>query len=326
MRVQIEPFNAIATGVFLLAILHTFAAARFTASRTPGAAPPRRGSARARPAGVAEPARRRSLHFLGRSRGRLRLVGRGARWSRSPRTPVGRPRSTTSATRSTTRSRLFVVVIMALASTRPIIGFAEAALRRVARLGGAHTGGVVGRDPDCRSGAGLVHHRARGDDDLRPAPRTAVLRPATDRAAEVRDPRRAVRQRLDRRHADPVRGAAGADGGAPVGMGHPVHGRELRLARRRWPSLSRRRSTSSSSGRSCASSRPERPIAEVEQPDDEARGSALLPVPPWVVAVHLAFMAWTVFNAHYPALFLGGFLFFLGIRAGHLRLIRAASS
>jgi hypothetical protein len=31
MRVQIEPFNAIATGVFFLAILHTFATARFTA-------------------------------------------------------------------------------------------------------------------------------------------------------------------------------------------------------------------------------------------------------------------------------------------------------
>lgn len=29
MRVQIEPFNAIATGVLFLAILHTFAAARF---------------------------------------------------------------------------------------------------------------------------------------------------------------------------------------------------------------------------------------------------------------------------------------------------------
>ena len=28
-RVEIEPFNAIATGIFLLAILHTFAAARF---------------------------------------------------------------------------------------------------------------------------------------------------------------------------------------------------------------------------------------------------------------------------------------------------------
>ena len=31
MRVQVEPFNALATGVFVLAILHTFAAARFTA-------------------------------------------------------------------------------------------------------------------------------------------------------------------------------------------------------------------------------------------------------------------------------------------------------
>jgi hypothetical protein len=28
--------------------------------------------------------------------------------------------------------------------------------------------------------------------------------------------------------------------------------------------------------------------------------------------VHVAFIAWTVANAHYPVLFLGGFLFFLG--------------
>jgi Na+/H+ antiporter NhaD/arsenite permease-like protein len=54
------------------------------------------------------------------------------------------------------------------------------------------------------------------------------------------------------------------------------------------------------------------PVPEVEQPDDDSAGAALLPVPPWVVAVHLGFMAWTVFNAHDPALFLGGFLFFLG--------------
>src|SRR5262245_54489112 len=39
---------------------------------------------------------------------------------------------------------------------------------------------------------------------------------------------------------------------------------------------------------------------------------ARLPVPAWIVAVHILFIAWTVFNAHYPALFLGGFLFFLG--------------
>jgi Na+/H+ antiporter NhaD/arsenite permease-like protein len=54
------------------------------------------------------------------------------------------------------------------------------------------------------------------------------------------------------------------------------------------------------------------PVPEVEQPDEEATGAGLLPVPGWLIAVHLAFMAWTVFNAHYPALFLGGFLFFLG--------------
>lgn len=35
-------------------------------------------------------------------------------------------------------------------------------------------------------------------------------------------------------------------------------------------------------------------------------------VPAWITVVHIAFMFWTVFNAHDPALFIGGFLFFLG--------------
>lgn len=35
------------------------------------------------------------------------------------------------------------------------------------------------------------------------------------------------------------------------------------------------------------------------------------PVPAWITAVHLLFLAWTVMNNHYPALFLGGFLFYL---------------
>ena len=35
------------------------------------------------------------------------------------------------------------------------------------------------------------------------------------------------------------------------------------------------------------------------------------PVPFWVTIVHLFFLAWTVYNAHYPAMFIGGFLFFL---------------
>jgi hypothetical protein len=36
------------------------------------------------------------------------------------------------------------------------------------------------------------------------------------------------------------------------------------------------------------------------------------PVPFWITAVHLAFLGWTVFVARDPALFFGGFLFFLG--------------
>ena len=54
------------------------------------------------------------------------------------------------------------------------------------------------------------------------------------------------------------------------------------------------------------------PVPDVEQLENGSSGKLLFPVPGWVVAVHLGFMAWTVFNSHYPALFLGGFLFFLG--------------
>ncbi len=35
-------------------------------------------------------------------------------------------------------------------------------------------------------------------------------------------------------------------------------------------------------------------------------------VPVWVMVVHLGFMAWTIVNAHHPALFVSGLLFFLG--------------
>lgn len=35
-------------------------------------------------------------------------------------------------------------------------------------------------------------------------------------------------------------------------------------------------------------------------------------VPTWVMIIHVVFMFWTVFNAHEPVLFIGGFLFFLG--------------
>jgi hypothetical protein len=35
-------------------------------------------------------------------------------------------------------------------------------------------------------------------------------------------------------------------------------------------------------------------------------------VPAWVTATHLLFLAWAVYMAHYPVFFIGGFLFFIG--------------
>jgi len=50
--------------------------------------------------------------------------------------------------------------------------------------------------------------------------------------------------------------------------------------------------------------------AEAEMEKDLGRHEDSIPI--WITAVHLLFMGWTVLNAHYPPLFIGGFLFFLG--------------
>ena len=52
---------------------------------------------------------------------------------------------------------------------------------------------------------------------------------------------------------------------------------------------------------------------DIFEPDSTSDdGSETGPVPHWVTAVHMGFMAWSVLTAHYPALFVGGFLLFLG--------------
>ena len=50
--------------------------------------------------------------------------------------------------------------------------------------------------------------------------------------------------------------------------------------------------------------------AGAEMEKDSARHEDSIPI--WITTVHLFFLGWTVFNAHYPPLFIGGFLFFLG--------------
>ena len=307
-RVRIEPFNALATGIFLVAILHTFMAPRFArlAHRVQQGRDER---ARARSPSL----RAEALHFLGEVEVVFGLWAVVLLAAIAAYTGWETAKHYLNDTVNYTEP-LFVVVIMALASTRPVVGFAERALRPRGRRRRRHAGRVVGDDPDHRSAARLVHHRTGGDDDLRAAARAPVLRSATQsHAPQVRDARAAVRQRLDRRHADAFRRAAGADGGAPVGVGHAVHAATLRLARGRSRSSCRRWSyfvvfrrelqalAARPAGRRRGAAR--RGRGRARRCCRFRRGST---------AVHVAFMAWTVVNAHYPALFVGGFLFFLG--------------
>ena len=43
-------------------------------------------------------------------------------------------------------------------------------------------------------------------------------------------------------------------------------------------------------------------------------GSKVVSAPVWVIVIHLLFLAWTVFTLHHPALFIGGFLTFIAFK------------
>lgn len=49
-------------------------------------------------------------------------------------------------------------------------------------------------------------------------------------------------------------------------------------------------------------------MANPKARDEHAEQTA---IPVWITLSHVLFLAWTVFNNHYPALFIGGFLFYL---------------
>ena len=134
-RIRIEPFNAIATAIFLLAIVHTFSAARFArrahaVQHAPTNERGRRGLRRG-PAWLPKhcifSARSRSCSGCGPIVLLVAMVGY-AGWD----TAKHYFNDTVNYTEP-----LFVVVIMALAATRPIMTFAERALRRVADVGRA---------------------------------------------------------------------------------------------------------------------------------------------------------------------------------------------
>jgi Putative Na+/H+ antiporter len=308
-RVEIEPFNAVATAIFLLAILHTFTVARFSAlahrvqHRRDDEA--RAAGRPTTPSVVAE-----LLHFLGEVEVVFGL------WAVVLTIAMTAYAGWDTATRYLNNTvnytePLFVVVIMALASTRPVVTFAESALRRVANAGGGSPaawwvtiltiGPLLGSfitEPAAMTICALL--LARQFYDVRPSTK---LKYATLGLLFVNV---SIGGTLTHFAAPPVLMVARTWGWDMSFMASHFGWRAATasiLSTALYYLLFKTEFTALAA---------RAPVADVEQPDEDASGAALLPVPPWVTAAHVAFIAWTVFNAHYSALFLGGFLFFLG--------------
>lgn len=310
-RLAMDPFGAVATGIFALAILHTFAAARFAAlaHRVQHAHDARQRAARRPPTpSVAAEV----LHFFGEVEVVFGLwavvlmaaIAVHAGWDAA--------KHYLNDTVNYTEP-LFVVVIMTLASTRPIIAFAEAALGRVAALGRCTpaawwvsiltVGPLLGSfitEPGAMAISALL--LGRQFYDLEPSLR---LKCATLGLLFVNV---SIGGTLTHFAAPPVLMVARVwQWDTPFMLGHFGWRAALAVAvstvvyyaifRRELRALARR---------------PAAP--DLEQPDEDARATdfTLLPIPAWITIVHVLFIAWTVANSHYPALFLGGFLFFLG--------------
>jgi hypothetical protein len=309
-RLALDPFNGIATAIFALAILHTFSAARFTvlAHRLQHKYEERCRSERRpiRPSVAAE-----LLHFFGEVEvvfGLWVVVLFGAMVVAG-----GWPAATHYLDSSVNYTEpLFVVVIMALASTRPIITLAEDALRRVAAVGGgtpaAWWGAILTIGPLLGSfitepGAMTICAVLLGRQfyDLSPGRR---LKYATLGLLFVNVSIGGV---LTHFAAPPVLMVARPWGWDTAFMLSHFGWRAVLavcastavyyiLFRSEFAALGTRR-----------------PVPDIEPPEDaDAAAVRLLPLPHWLTATHVAFMAWTVATAHHPVLFVGGFLFFIG--------------
>ena len=309
-RISTDPFNAVATLIFVLAVLHTFVASRFTAAshhvqarydtqqRLAGRAP--------HPSVLAE-----LLHFLGEIEVVFGL------WAVPLVISIALMHGWSTATHyvNTTvnyNEALFVVVIMALASTRPIVRLAETALRAIASLGGGSAAAwwvtilIVGpllgsfiTEPAAMTISALL--LTRQFFDLQPSMR---LRYATLGLLFVNV---SIGGTLTHFAAPPVLMVARLwEWDTPYMLSHFG----IRAAAAITLSTLAYFLVFQKELRQLAS-RPSAP--DVETADDEAPADqALLPVPGWITLVHVLFMMWTVVNSHYPALFLAGFLFFIG--------------
>ncbi|MBM3782380.1 MAG: hypothetical protein FJW29_12050 [Acidobacteria bacterium] len=302
-RVAQQPINAVATGVFLLAVIHTFFANTFrqaahhvqhahdAARRAQGLAP--RLSFRAE-----------VLHFFGEVEvvfgiwgvALLAVISFTLDWS------TAKHYITTSVNFT---EAMFVVVIMTMASTRPVVNFAQQALRRVASLGGSTPaawwltiltlGPLLGSfitEPAAMTICAML--LGRQFYAMQPSLR---LRYATLGLLFVNV---SIGGTLTHFAAPPVLMVAtpwewdmaymathfGWRAAIAIGVSNALY---FILFRTELQGLAS--------------------IASATIADDDDQGPS---TPWWVTMVHLGFLAFVVAQAHYPVLFIGAFLFFLG--------------
>jgi hypothetical protein len=310
-RLSAEPFNAIATGIFLVAILHTFAAAWFTglAHRIQHAHDDRQRA-------MGEPPTPsilgELLHFLGEVEVVFGLWASVLLVALTTSKGWEAAKHYLNDTVNYTEP-MFVVVIMALASTRPIITFSEKMLGRVAKLGGSTPAAwwvsilTIGpllwsfiTEPAAMTICALL--LARQFYDLSP---TSALKYGTLGLLFVNV---SIGGTLTHFAAPPVLMVARTwEWDTAFMMGHFGWRAATAILLSTAAYFLFFRRELSGLARTPA-------VTDVEAPAEDVtpQGFALLPVPAWVTVVHGLFIGWTVVTAHYPALFIGGFLFFLG--------------
>ena len=308
-RVAQEPFNLVATGIFALALVHTFSASRLARlghvvqHRHDVAA--RRQGRPERPSVAAE-----LLHLLGEVEVVFGLWAIALLGAITASEGWDDARHYLSDTVNYTEA-IFVVVVMALASTRPVIQLAEQGLSRLASLGGG--------TPAAWWGAILVVGPLLGSFITEPAAMTICAMLLARQFYDLQPTRSLKYATLGLLFVNVSIGGTLTHFAAP-----PV----LMVARSwHWDTAFMLTHFGWRAVLAIASStllyyvvfrqefarlatRPAVPDAFI--PHEDGGGVVLSGIPVWITSAHLGFLAWTVLNAHYPPLFVGGFLFYLG--------------
>jgi hypothetical protein len=310
-RIHQDPFNVVATVIFALAVLHTFVAARFMElSHRLQARSDREADAAGRPRLPSVGAE--LLHFFGEVEVVFGL------WT----VPLlvllaivkGIPEAThyINDTLDFTEA-IFVVIIMSLASTRPVFELAERLLASVSRLLGGTTAAWWT--------ATLVVAPLLGSFITEPAAMTigALL---LGRHFFARGPSRALKYAtLGLLFVNvSIGGTLTHFAAPPVLMAATPWGWDLTFMLSHFGWRAALAIVVSTVLFRVWFRRELRDLGTQTTLDDLTAGAeeqvaaaTTVPIPLWVTLTYVAFVVWTVINAHYPVLLVGGFLFFLGL-------------